>query len=69
VVVDGGNPTDTLLQQIDVAAVMQPTPAASGKTMAEMLLQLIEGSVPIEGQHVLMQPRFVEGKSIGPVRY
>jgi LacI family transcriptional regulator len=69
VVVDGGNPTDTLLHQIDVAAVLQPTPAESGKTMAEMLLQLIEGSVPVEGRHVLMQPRFVDGKSIGPVRY
>jgi DNA-binding LacI/PurR family transcriptional regulator len=68
VVVDGGNPTDTLLHQIDVAAVMQPTPAESGRTMAEMLLQLIEGSASAEGQHVLMQPLFVDGKSIGPVR-
>jgi LacI family transcriptional regulator len=69
VVVDGGNPTDTLLHQIDVAAVMQPTPAESGKTMANMLLKLIDGSMPAEGKHVLMQPSFVDGKSIGPVCY
>jgi DNA-binding LacI/PurR family transcriptional regulator len=36
--------------------------------MAEMLLQLIEGKVPQEGKHVLMQPQFVDGKTIGPVR-
>ena len=35
--------------------------------MAEMLLQLIEGNVPVEGKHVLMQPQFVDGKTIGPV--
>jgi LacI family transcriptional regulator len=68
VVVDGGNPTDTLLHQIDVAVVMQPTPRDSGRRMAEMLLQLIEGKVPLEGKHVLMQPQFVDGKTIGPVR-
>ena len=68
VVVDGGNPTDTMLHQIDVAVVMQPTPRESGKTMAEMLLQIIEGKVPKEGQHVLMQPQFVDGKTIGPAR-
>jgi LacI family transcriptional regulator len=68
VVVDGGNPTDTLLHQIDVAVVMQPTPRDSGRRMAEMLLQLIEGNVPVEGKHVLMQPQFVDGKTIGPVR-
>jgi LacI family transcriptional regulator len=67
VVVDGGNPTDTLLHQIDVAVVMQPTPRDSGRRMAEMLLQLIEGNVPVEGKHVLMQPQFVDGKTIGPV--
>jgi LacI family transcriptional regulator len=67
VVVDGGNPTDTLLHQIDVAAVMQPTPAESGKTMAEMLLQLIAGEKPKEGEHVLLQPQFVSGKSVGLV--
>jgi LacI family transcriptional regulator len=68
VVVDGGNPTDTLLHQIDVAVVMQPTPRESGRTMAEMLLQLIEGREPVQGRHVLMQPQFVDGKTIGPVR-
>ena len=65
VVVDGGNPTDTLLHQIDVAAVMQPTPKESGITMAEMLLKLIEGSMIADGEHVLMQPKFVNGKSVG----
>jgi LacI family transcriptional regulator len=67
VVVDGGNPTDTLLHQIDVAAIMQPTPTESGKTMAEMLLSLIEGTIPLTGQHVLKQPTFVLGKSIGAI--
>lgn len=69
VIVDGGNPTDTLLHQIDVAAVMQPTTAESGKTMAEMLLKLIDGSMSSEEKHVLMQPKFVDGKSIGPVSH
>ena len=67
VVVDGGNPTDTLLHQIDVAAVMQPTPKESGITMAEMLLKLMEGSMSADGEHVLMQPKFVDGKSVGPL--
>jgi LacI family transcriptional regulator len=67
VVVDGGNPTDTLLHQIDVAAVMQPTPRESGVTMAEMMLKLMDGSMSPQGEHVLMQPKFVDGKSIGPV--
>jgi LacI family transcriptional regulator len=67
VVVDGGNPTDTLLHQIDVAAVMQPTPKESGVTMAEMLLKLMDGSMPAEGEHVLMWPKFVDGKSVGAV--
>jgi LacI family transcriptional regulator len=67
VVVDGGNPTDTLLHQIDVAAVMQPTPKESGTTMAEMLLKLMDGSMSAEGEHVLMQPKFVDGKSVGAV--
>jgi LacI family transcriptional regulator len=68
VIVDGGNPTDTMLHQIDVAVVMQPTPRESGKTMAEMLLQIIDGKEPKEGRHVLMQPQFVDGKTIGPAR-
>jgi LacI family transcriptional regulator len=68
VIVDGGNPTDTMLHQIDVAVVMQPTPRESGKTMAEMLLQIIDGREPKEGRHVLMQPQFVDGKTIGPAR-
>jgi DNA-binding LacI/PurR family transcriptional regulator len=54
---------------IDVAAVMQPTPANSGKTMAEMLLKLIDGSMESQNEHVLMQPQFVGGKSIGLARY
>lgn len=68
VVVDGGNPTDTLLHQIDVAAVMQPTPRESGVAMAKMLLLLIDGKLDAKDEHVLMQPKFVAGKSIGPVR-
>jgi LacI family transcriptional regulator len=67
VVVDGGNPTDTLLHQIDVAAVMQPTPRESGVAMAAMLLKLIDGNLSQQDKHVLMQPLFVDGKTIGPV--
>lgn len=66
VVVDGGNPADTLLHQIDVAAVMQPTPAESGMLMAKMLLQLVAGTLSPRESHVLRQPKFVTGQSIGP---
>jgi LacI family transcriptional regulator len=66
VVVDGGIPEDTLLTDIDVACIMQSTSSDSGVTMAEMLLKIIEGE-PLEQTHVLVQPQFIEGASIGPV--
>ena len=66
VVVDGGVPEDTLLNDVDVACVLQPTSADSGVTMAEMLLQLIDGTQPLAQAHVLAQPRFVPGRSMGP---
>jgi LacI family transcriptional regulator len=65
VVIHGGIPHDTLMD-VNVAAVMQPTAAESGATMADMLLQLIDGSKPLEQPHVLVQPQFVEGSSMGP---
>jgi LacI family transcriptional regulator len=66
IVVDGGIPQDTLLHQLDIAAIMQPTSAYTGHTMAEMLLQLIAGNTPLEAPYVLVQPVFTEGTSIGP---
>jgi LacI family transcriptional regulator len=65
VVVDGGIPEDTLLTDVSVACVMQSTSPDSGVTMAEMLLKIIEGA-PLEQSHVLVQPQFIEGASIGP---
>jgi LacI family transcriptional regulator len=65
VVIHGGIPHDTLLD-VDVAAVLQPTAAESGATMADMLLQLIEGAAPLAQPHVLVQPQFVAGRSMGP---
>ncbi len=65
VVVDGGIPEDTLLTDVDIASVMQPTSSDSGVAMAEMLLKIIEGET-LEQAHVLVQPLFIEGASIGP---
>ena len=65
VVVDGGIPEDTLLNDLSVACILQPTPLESGVTMAEMLLNIIEG-VPLQANHVLVQSQFVEGDSMGP---
>ena len=65
VIVTDGIPADTLLFDQDVASIYQPTAFASGWTMADMLLTLIDGA-PLEHPHVLKQPQFVDGRSIGP---
>ncbi len=65
VVVDGGIPEDTLLGELSVASILQPTPFDSGVTMADMLLKIIDG-VALQTNHVLVQSQFVEGASMGP---
>jgi LacI family transcriptional regulator len=65
VVVHEGVPSDTLLIGQDVAAIDQPSARESGATIAGMLLTLIERK-PLRQRHVLKQPRFVPGRSIGP---
>jgi LacI family transcriptional regulator len=66
VVVDGGIPQDTLLHTLDIAAILQPTPTHTGQAMADMLLHLIQGETSLAQPHVLVQPTFIEGDSIGP---
>ncbi len=63
VLVYDGVPPDTLLQGLQVAAILQPTPFESGRIIGEMLLALIQGRPPAE-RHVLRQPVFVGGDSI-----
>jgi len=65
VIVNDGIPPDTLLIGQKVASIAQPTAYESGTTMADMLLALIEGK-PLDQPHVLRQPQFVGGNSIGP---
>ncbi len=67
VIVIDGLPTDTPLYDQDIASIQQPTAHASGWTMADMLLKLIEGK-PLEQAQVLKQPQFVNGRSLGVVR-
>jgi LacI family transcriptional regulator len=65
VVVYGGMPVDTLLIGEEVAAIRQPTSYTTGTKIADMMLTLIEGGT-LEQRHVLWQPEFVSGTSIGP---
>ena len=65
VVVHDGIPSDTLLIGQEIAAIDQPTARESGATMAGMLLTLIDRK-PLRQRHVLRQPRFVLGRSVGP---
>ncbi|MDY0748631.1 substrate-binding domain-containing protein [Paucibacter sp. R3-3] len=64
VIVIDGLPVDTPLYDQDIAAIAQPTAHASGWTMADMLLKLIEGK-PLDEPRVLKQPQFVNGRSLG----
>lgn len=65
VIVYDGVPSDSVLIGQHVASIEQPTQREAGATMAEMLLTLIEGR-PLAEAHVLRQPKFVGGNSIGP---
>jgi LacI family transcriptional regulator len=66
VIVDGGIPNDSLLHDAaSFAAIVQPTPEQSGQTMAQMLLECINSKSTVPPRHVLVQPAFVEGQSLG----
>lgn len=65
VIVYDGVPADTLLQGPHIASIEQPTPAEAGRTLADMLLQVIRGQ-PLAQPHVLRQPRLAPGHSVGP---
>jgi LacI family transcriptional regulator len=65
VLVYEGVPADTLLRDLEVASIQQPTPYASGQAMAEMLLALVNGR-PLAQPQVLLQPVFAAGNSIAP---
>lgn len=65
VIVYDGVPADTLLVDANIAAIDQPTARDSGRTMADMLMTLIAGKA-LRAPHVLRQPVFVPGHSVGP---
>lgn len=65
VVVYDGVPADTLLLGEQVASIEQPTPGESGRRIAGMLLDLIEGR-PLSQPQVLLAPRYQPGDSAGP---
>ena len=65
VVVYDGLPADTAIVGVRIAAIEQPTDYESGRVLADMLLALIQGR-PLEPRHVLLQPVFVGGDSVGP---
>jgi LacI family transcriptional regulator len=65
VLVYEGVPPDTLLKDLQVAAVLQPTPYESGRTMGEMILTLVSGQALAQPQ-VLRQPEFADGNSVAP---
>jgi len=65
VVVYDGMPADSVLMGVRIAAVEQPTDYESGRFMADMLLAQIQGR-ELAQRHVLLQPVFVGGDSIGP---
>lgn len=63
VLVYEGVPEDTLLNNLQVAAIVQPTPYVSGQTMGDMLLALVNDRALAQRQ-VLLQPEFADGNSI-----
>lgn len=65
VVIYDGVPADTLLVGQRIASVEQPTSYDVGQTLAEMLLAVIRKQEPVR-RHVLRQPIFASGSSIGP---
>lgn len=67
VIVDGGLPEDTLLNGPSIAMIEHPSLADAGRTMADMLLALIEGAPPDDLQ-VLRSVSLRDGSSVGPCR-
>lgn len=65
VVVDGGLPEDTLLNGPSIAMIEHPSLSEAGRTMADMLLALIDGASP-DGLQVLRPVSLRDGSSIGP---
>ena len=64
VVVHGVIPGDSLLAGLDATTVTQPTAHATGVTMAEMVLRLLQA--PQAGPYqVLRQPELVPGQTTG----
>lgn len=64
VLVYEGVPEDTLLRRdLQVAAILQPTPFGSGQAMGRMVLEIASGR-PLAEPHKLMQPVFLAGNSI-----
>jgi LacI family transcriptional regulator len=64
VVVHGDIPVDTLLFDVEVTTVTQPTAHSSGVTMAEMVLALLQA--PAAGPYQrLLQPELVLGSTTG----
>ena len=65
VIVYDGLPADTLLVDLRIASIEQPTSYEAGHTLADMLLQVIRNQ-PLAQRQVLRQPVFSSGNSIGP---
>lgn len=65
VVVYGEFPSDSLLSDIAVTRVIQPTAHGSGVLMAEMVLQLLKGGDQAPMQ-ILRQSTFLVGSTTGP---
>lgn len=63
VLVYEGVPDDTLLRGVTVASIQQPTDTASGQTIGDMVMALIQRQ-PLAEPRVLRQPVFVAGDSI-----
>lgn len=65
VIVYDGTPADSVLVGVRIAAIEQPTDYESGRSMADMLLAQIQGRA-LPHKHMLLQPVFMNGDSIGP---
>jgi LacI family transcriptional regulator len=65
-IVNEGVPPDTLFGGLEVASVLQPTPFETGRSIGRMVRALVERK-PLPERHVLRQPTFADGNSIGPV--
>ena len=63
-VVNEGVPADTMFGGLEVAAVLQPTPFETGRSIGRMVRALVERK-PLAERQVLRQPTFVGGNSIG----